>query len=438
MNAAIRKILGQFLRPYQHRFLSDPSRFIIVLKSRQIGLSECIVLLAILTARDTAHHDVYLCSTSLDNAKELIRRAKRWIAVLRRAGLHIPLERELVASIEFTNGSRIIAKAAKSVRSRSGTIILDEFAVYQHDRDVWRAVSPAAESNPNLRVLLVSTPFGASGVFWEIWSNQEGIYDAWSRHKIDIYQAAKEGFPVDPAEMQRRYAADVWRQEFCCEFLSDINQYFSYDLIRRSQYSPGEVPDDGALFGGIDLASKNDGSVLSAVRDNESLQWVDFYETIKPVGESMEYREQLKVAKKHLSDAPFGRVGVDAVGEGTDFAQRLQRVYGRKLIRAIDSGAWKEIHATIPSLKHAMETGKFKIPNDPRMRSSFAKIQKTTTSNRNARYTATSDADGHADEFFASLLAWSMAEQARHDNRRREPPAKVGSLPTRSSSMGEW
>ncbi|MFW5968846.1 MAG: terminase large subunit domain-containing protein, partial [Persicimonas sp.] len=382
----------------------------IVLKARQIGISSCLVLIALMTARSRPRHDVYLCSTSLTNAKDLLRRTRKWIEVFRRAGLKIPLVKDNVTELEFTNGSRIIAQAAKSVRSRSGTIILDEFGVYQHDREVWKAVAPAAEANPDLRIIAVSTPFGASGQFYDIWVDEDGIYSDWSRHEIDVYQAAAEGFPVDPEEMKQRYALDVWRQEFCCQFLSDIDQYFSYDLIRRSQYAPEEIEDTrGTQYGGLDLASERDASIFAGLLDNTDVRWLNLIETIKQAGVSRDYSDQIDDVREILDAHPFEVVAVDETGEGKDLTQRLTKAYSRRLIRGIDSQTWKDVHDVIPTMRHDMEVGELKLPNSAAVRNAFAKVQKKQLSNRRVKYDAVQDAEGHADEFFASALAYFAA-----------------------------
>lgn len=433
----VERILRAYLRPYQRRFLEDGARRLIVLKARQIGFSTCLVLLALLTALSTRRHDVYLCSTSLRNAKELLRRVQKWIEVFQRAGLYLGVKRQTATIVEFGNGSRIQALPAKAVRSRSGTIILDEFGAYQHDREVWADVYPATESNPNLRIIIVSTPFGASGVFYDIWSNPDGIYDDWSRHQIDIYQAADEGFPVDPAEMETRYPSDIWRQEFCCQFLSDVDQYFSYELIRRSQYDPDELPDDGIQYGGVDLASEKAASVLAGLLDDSTQQWINLVETIKAAGQSRDYKDQISDIEAILDVHPFARVGVDATGEGKDLFQRLRSKYSSGAVKGISGGQWKTVYEDIPRMRLAMERDQLWLPNDAGIRNAFAKVEAKRTTNRRTTYSAREDGEGHADEFFASLLAFHVAREARQD-ANTPTPQSVGTLPNRGRISGRW
>ena len=92
----------------------------------------------------------------------------------------------------------------------------------------------------------------------------------------------------------------------------------------------------------------------------------------------------------------------------------LRRDFEDGLVTVVGSTgqSWESVHARIPEIRQFMEQGKFKIPNTPHVRSAFAKVQKLiTTSGAKAKpkYVATRDSTGHADEFFASLLAYHVA-----------------------------
>jgi phage FluMu gp28-like protein len=435
LSADPRDILRGYLRPYQRRVINDDSRRMIILKARQIGISTCLVIIAILTALSRSRHDVYLCSTSLDNAKDLLRRCKSWLRKFELAGLRLPTKKQSATVVEFWNGSRIIAKPALSIRSRSGTIILDEFAIQQHDREIWKGVAPAIEARPDLRVIVCSTPFGASGVFHRIYTDPDGIYADWSRHEIDIYQAAEEGFPGDPAEMEKRYTPDEWRQEFCCEFLSDVDQYFSYDLIRRSQYAPEDLPDEGKHFAGIDLASRAHKSALADLLDTSSAYWLERVHTLKEAGTEKDYSDQFDEATELLQARVFNGVAVDATGEGAEFGQNLRRLYGRRLVHEVKGGQWSDVFEHVPKLHLAMENNTFRIPNDRDIRSAFSKISKKHTTGKKVSFKAAEDGSGHADEFFASLLAYYAAEQTKKGTPNG-PIRKVGNMPSRRTSKG--
>lgn len=414
---SVEGVFRRFLRPYQRRFIQDRSKRIICLKSRRIGMSEAVVVMSILLALSERYHDVYLCSTNYGNAKELLRRCGRWLEAFEAAGLNLGVVQNSKTTIEFSNGSRIIPMPLLAVRSRTGTVILDEYAFALHDREAWAGISPVALTNPNMRIILISTPFGASGMFWEIWTDPSGEHGDWSRHHIDIYQAATEGFPVNPEELRTQYSSDVWAQEFLCQFLSDINQYFPHDLIRRCAYDveelPGSTLPSGELFAGIDLASVQDASVFGPAIESGEDFWLRPPTIIKPAGNAMDYTEQFQRALDLLRSDPYSGVSVDATGEGAQFGQDLRREFGWRAINEVGGGEWKNVYELVPQMRLAMERGKLHIPRDPRLMRAFAKIQRTQTTQSNIKYTAQKDAEGHADEFSAALLAYHAAQQSK-------------------------
>lgn len=433
MSSTVQDLLKSYLRPYQRRFIEDSNNRLICLKARQIGMSETVSILALLTALSRRRHDVFLASLSLREAKELLRTVAKWIEVLRSAGLNIPVKKITATVIEFSNSSRIVALPAKSIRGRSGTIILDEFAFYVHDREVWKAVSPAAEARKDLRIILISTPWGASGVFYDIWSDKQGIYGDWSRHEIDVYQAAAEGFPVDPEGLKQRNPSDIFEQEFCCKFQSDINQYFSHELLRRSLYDPDDFELVGSLFAGIDLASRRDGSVFSPITIMGDARYLHETTLLKPPGEAKDYTEQEAQALEMLSEASFEGIAVDATGEGAQLGQNLRRIH-KQLVKEVRSGDWKTVYEDVPKIRKALEQGKLWIPtSDRRLISAFGKIERKESTNKTVKYEATRDKDGHGDEFSAALLAFhiSIVNEAHKD--RAKQPLLAG---TRSSRFG--
>ena len=431
-------LVKSFLRPYQRRWLEDSSPRKICLKSRRIGFSEVVLLDALLDALRYSYRDVYLCSTSYTNAKELLRRLSRWLEVFARLGYPLPIARQTTTIVEFDNGSRIIPFPAEKVRSRTGTVVLDEFAFWQRDRHIWSGIAPVADTDPNMRLLVVSTPFGASGMFYELWQNASGQYGSWSTHEIDIYGAADEGFPVDPEELKQRYPSDIWQQEFCCQFLSDINQYFSHDLIRSMQYDEDDVPEWNTTrserYAGIDVASSRDGSVFvdgkkellevssGTPADRASRFWVGLVETIKQAGERMDYTPQFRRACELLDGDAYRGVGVDATGEGAQLGQDLRREYNASVIHEIKGSQWKEVYDLVPQMRLDAEQGRFRIPHNRKLRNAFTKIQRIQATNGEPKFVATRDAEGHADEFSATLLAYYASKRSSGGNPLNDLP----------------
>jgi len=437
--AKVLSVLKAYLRPYQRAFVEDQSQRIFVLKSRRIGFSQAAVVKAILIAV-TRGTDVYFCSTSMDNSKELIRRASAFIRALQGAGLDLRAE-HLAKSIEFPNGSRIIAMPPEKVRGREGTIILDEFSYYVRDREVWAAIAPTADTDASLQIIIIGTPFGASGMYHTIYKDQiDEVFEHghWSVYNIDVYQAAAEGFPVDPEELRKKYPRDTFLQEFCCKFLDTIDQYFEYDLLRAIQMPEGvSMPEDAYLYAGIDLASKQDGSALARLVDDSECYQVPNVHTLKEAGETRDYTPQFKEAAAILDEDAYDGICVDATGEGAEFGQNLSRRYGKHVVEQIKGANWAVVYECIPQMRLDMERRQFWLPREPRVLSAFAKIQRKDTT-KGPKFVATRDSDGHADEFSAVLLAYYFARQRRELRKAKSPTETLGKLPTRASSLGKF
>jgi phage FluMu gp28-like protein len=434
MARTVEQVYRSFLRPYQRRFVEDTSRRIIVLKSRRIGMSAAAILKSLLICLATPYHDVYLCSTSFTNAKELLTRLRKWSDIFEKSGYKLPIAENKKTELVFKNGSRIIPMPALKVRSRGGTVILDEFAFYQWDREVWSAVSKAALTDASMQIIIISTPFGESGEFWRIWNDPDNEYGDWSRHQIDIFKAVEQGFsPVEsPEEIKRQNPRDVWLQEFCCEFLSDDDQYFPFDLIRRSQYSPVDMPDDvGDLFAGIDWASERDASVLAPLSRHGDVRWVLPMRYLKEAGVSLGYTEQGDKAMDVLEDDSYWRVFTDGVGEGKGPSQRLRKKFGRAIHLVKSASEWGDIKALNSDMKVAMQDGKFRIPNDRRVRAAWSAIQKKVTTTRKPRFVAQRGKFGHADEHTAGLLAYAASRTPK-----TKPARAAGKMPTRQKQKG--
>lgn len=391
---------GQWLRSYQRRLIQDTARRIIVLKARQIGMSTAICLRALREVIARKYHDVMLASTSLREAKELIRTCEQFIEILQHTHPGYQKADCQKTRIEFPNGSRILALPALKIRSRSGTVILDEAAMISRDQEVWQGMAPAADANEDTRIILISTPFGRSGLFWEIWSG-EGSYGNWSKHKIDVFKAVDEGFPVNPEELQENYPKDVWRQEFCCEFGADEDQYFPHHLLREAQVDAPPAPFDAQSVG-IDLASTNHASVMVPVRDAEGQLHILPSEMLKPAGTSRKYSEQYEDITDHIDRTPYDRVAVDGTGEGAQIAQDLRSEYSD--VKVWKSAHWKDIADTVRGMKGDMESGDLRLVKDQHLVRAFSRVRKKERSDKSWKFEAEEDRHGHADEFYAALM----------------------------------
>ena len=415
----LNKTLENYLRDYQKEVIQKvfSNRFTIVNKSRQIGLSEVAVISAVIAAISGDYRDIYLTSVSHRDAKELLERAVKWVKIFSRVKPELRDANIQKEKISFTNNSRIIAIPAKGIRGRSAyLIILDEFAFQPNSKELWAAISPAVESNPTMKILALSTPLGTVGsMFYDIWSNSSGFYDKWIRQEIDVYTAAAQGFPVDPEELKKRYPKDIFQQEFECKFLGDQSQYFGNQLLLNSQYddipgwkSKNKDKEKYNLFAGIDLASRNDASVISTVLVSGDYRYILDPYIVKPAGVEMDYSEQYEKITRYLERRDYTGYCVDGCGEGKAISQDLQNLYKEENVKVYNSGHWRDTQSDIYEMKFQLEEKKLRIPDDRATFNAFASIERKD-SNAKVKFKAKSTKTGHADIFFASLMAFDIS-----------------------------
>jgi hypothetical protein len=96
-------------------------------------------------------------------------------------------------------------------------LIIDEAT--RIEDQLWAALSPMARGTA--RVLMLSTPAGARGVFYEQWRSTE------SWHRVRVTATESKLWSPRDLERQRSLLGDFdFRQEFGLEFLADDNQLF--------------------------------------------------------------------------------------------------------------------------------------------------------------------------------------------------------------------
>lgn len=159
----------------------------------------------------------------------------------RELGRPVPPRGERKLSLELENGSRIVTLPGteKIVRGFSGAalMLLDEAS--RVDDSLYYAVRPMLAVSGGSLVML-STPFGKRGVFFEEWTNGAG----WERYKVPASECPRIA-PEFLTEERATLPARVYRQEYECACEETDDQVFTYEEIE------GAMTDEvQPLFGG--------------------------------------------------------------------------------------------------------------------------------------------------------------------------------------------
>ncbi len=241
--AAFARSLGVEPDLWQMGLLHSASRRVLLNCSRQSGKSTMAALMAL-------HHALYLPSSLVLVLAPALRQSQELFAKI--AGFYASTDAPVAPlaqrrlSLELENSSRIVTLPGneKTVRGFSGTtlLIVDEAA--RVGDELYFAVRPMlAVSGGTL--MMLSTPYGKRGVFFEEWSQGEG----WERYKVPARDCPR--IPASFLEEERRsLPARVYRQEYGCSFEETEDQVFSYEDVTGA-LDPGVTP----LFGGAGRVS---------------------------------------------------------------------------------------------------------------------------------------------------------------------------------------
>jgi hypothetical protein len=194
--------------------------------SRQAGKSTTVAGLAL-------HQSMFdpglslLIAPSLRQSSELFRKVKD---IHSRLTVKPDIAQESALRLELRNGARIIALpgADGTIRGYSAAklIVIDEAA--RVSEELFAAVRPMLATTRG-RMILLSTPYGRRGFFFDAWENGLG----WKRTKITAEQCPR----IDPAwlaEERRLMGEWQFRQEYLCEFVDTDEQLFSSAIIEAA------------------------------------------------------------------------------------------------------------------------------------------------------------------------------------------------------------
>jgi phage FluMu gp28-like protein len=428
------------LLPYQRRWVDDNARFKIGLWSRQVGKSFACAAEAVAHSLLWPKTDWVILSAGERQALEFMRKVREWAeAFTLTAAAYAELRDHAqallkTAEITWPNGSRIIALPANpdTARGYSAHLVLDEFAFHEKPDAIWRAIYPSI-SNPlkgQKQIRIVSTPNGTGNKFHDLWTKPS----AWSKHKVTIHDAVKDGLPIHIPELRAGLDdPDGWAQEYECEFIDAAAVLLPYDLIAACESPEATLatPPDffhyttGPFYCGIDFGRKRDLTVC----------W-----TLQLLGDVLHTREilvleklatpaQLEILLPRLRSC--ARAAFDYTGPGIGLGDYLVKDLGaydpaRHLFGKLELCTFTaSLKADIFSkLRLAAEQRRLRIPIDRVIREDLHSLHRVTTSSGQITYRAPHTDDGHADRATALALAIRAAASAGSPGRFLPPSSR--------------
>jgi hypothetical protein len=210
--------------PWQEDLLRSASERMLLNCCRQSGKSTMTAIVALHRALYHPGSLILCLAPALRQSQELFSKMALFYRDLGRPVSPVA-ERKL--SLELENRSRIITLpgSEKTVRGFSGATLLVVDEAARVDDSLYYAVRPMlAVSGGSL--MMLSTPYGKRGVFFEEWTNGIG----WERYEVPASQCPRisEAFLE---EERRSLPRRIYRQEYECSFEETDDQVFSFEDV---------------------------------------------------------------------------------------------------------------------------------------------------------------------------------------------------------------
>lgn len=164
------------LYDYQETLLDDyrENRFNIILKARQLGISEVTAAYAAWMMLFHRDKNILVMATKQLTAMNIIRKVAIALKKIPKWLMLSDVTTDNKLSIELSNGSRIKAIASSDDAGRSealSLLIVDEAAHIPNLDDLWTGLLPTVTAGGN--IIVVSTPNGVGNLFHRVWQDAE-------------------------------------------------------------------------------------------------------------------------------------------------------------------------------------------------------------------------------------------------------------------------
>ena len=329
------------------------------------------------------------------------------------------------STITFPNGSSVMAVPGRpdTVRGLSGNVLFTEFAFFEDPDATWRASLPSISGQMRggiKKVRIITTPNGIGNKAHDIWSKNYQVPGAqWSCHRVDIYDAVKEGLPFNIEEFKAAMDdPEGWAQEFEIQFMDTASVLLPYELIatcespEARENCPAEFWQTAAPFQidmGIDFGRKKDLTVAlsgGALGDVGQIMEVLCLEKISTPDQVAMLRPRILRCR---------RVCLDYTGPGVGLGDYLVKEFGewnpdKHLYGKIELVTFSNtIKVDIFSkLRMAFQSRTLRVPISRVFREDLHSMCRVSTATGQITYKAPHTADGHADRCTA-LALWNRA-----------------------------
>jgi phage FluMu gp28-like protein len=469
----------KYFLPFQRDWLQDPSPLKIMQKSRQIGASFVDAYDSVKKAgAHNARFDVWVSSRDETQARLYLEDCARWanwfqIGTESCGEMTIHDPNDLRAHVlQFASGRRIYSLSSNpnALAGKRGHVKLDEFALHQDQRMLYRVAKPLTQWGGTLSI--ISTHRGSQTLFNELIRDitERGNPMGWSLHTVPLHKAVEQGLverinaKSGNTESRETFIArlhaqcidqEQWLQEYCCTPADESSTFITFDLLTEceesglellsideleqhlvndsasqieNQKSKFENPPDlhptppnynttppipflspaSVLYLGLDVARKHDLCVFDVGEKIGDVVW----DRLRIEMRGCRFAEIEATLFRLLRLRQLKRACIDATGLGAQLAERAAERFEWKVEPITFTAPIKEELAF--GLRADFEERRLRIVcNDNQLVADIRGIKKEVTQSGNIRFLGESG-DSHCDRFWAKALRQHAARYRVH------------------------
>ena len=365
---------------------------IIIKAPRGVGKSVLADLIAIDLAVHNKDFFILISSVGFDRSKEHIREIR---SLLKGTLFTNYITEESKEHIAFENGSRILA-IPQSEETRVGyhphIKIIDELSRMK-DSFYWGVLSPMGRAL-NAREIIISTPYGTSGVFKELW-DLDNTYLKFNINIGDCWWISEDQIKRERIRMPSKF----FKQEILGEFIDSEKQVFPPQLLREC-INHYDIDIKKELIMGIDFGRKKDFTAVVLLSVDGEVYFT--YTTQK------NWQQQFKEIEKIYTKYNIVETIADATGVGDVIVDNISVINPEPFI--ITQNSKKQ---AIDNLVLLMEQRQIKI------RSDFKELlsQLELFNYLDDKFVKAEASRGHDDLVIALMLAaWKLQEEQYEEN----------------------
>ena len=380
--------IRQFFLPYQCDWIFDRAPLKIIEKSRQIGITYADAYDSVIKASARAALDVWISSRDEVQSKLYLEDCKYWANFLHLAAVDLgevlldPKNKVSAYVLQFANQRRIycLSSNPNALAGKRGHVKLDEFALQQDQRLLYRVAKPVTTWGGTLSI--ISTHRGLNSVFNEIIREikEHGNPMGWSLHTVTLQKAIEQGIverinaktgrkESRPAFAQRTESEcldpEQWQQEYCCQPADEASAFLSFEMMTACE---ADCMKDFAylaacknpLYLGVDIARTSNLSVFDVGEQIGDVLWDRFRLELQ----NKTFAEQEYELHRLLALPKLKRACIDKGGLGMQLAEQAKQRFGWKAEPITFTPTLKEEMAY--RLRAAFEDKKLRIPRGRR------------------------------------------------------------------------